>query len=198
MATDPPAPSSGAGNASHPQPDPETPAVRVDVVRLPAQEKERGRWVTTVGMVVVPALALVVAILAVYYQNQSSHSAQAAANRANASSVSFYRAVGDAFEIINLEPADINHVYVQARGGGRLQEVGSGTVRACSASVIMLANVTNPAIYFTDQAGHSWKLAADGTLLPSISSSAIFAAVPGAESSVSQVQPQPAPPPNCS
>lgn len=199
VPNDPPAPSSDAGNASHPQQDPETPAVRVDVVRLSAPEKERGRWVTTVGTVVVPALALVAAIIALVFQHESNQASVAAANRANVAGVSFLFVGRDDYEIINLETAGLDAVYVQPTPG-HLDKVGDGTIHPCSANIITLTKASNPAIYFTDEFKNSWRETADGPLLPSVSPSAIFVALPGAQSALSQaaVSLQPTPPPNCS
>ena len=198
MPNDPPAPLPDAGNASQPQPGAETPAVRVDVVRLPAPEKERGRWLTTVGTVVVPALALVAAIIALVLQHEDYQAAVSAANRANVAGVSFLSVGRDDYEIINLETAGLDAVYVQP-SPGRLDIVGDGTLSPCSANVITLANASNPAIYFTDESKNSWRETADGPLLPSVSPSAIFVAVPGAQSALSQaaVSLQPTKPPNC-
>jgi hypothetical protein len=170
------------------QPGPQTGPIKVDVVRTPPASRDLGWWVTTVGPVVIAALALVVAIVSLNDANRSAQTAQNATARTYASEVSFISGpTAPQFEIDNGAPGQITSVLVQAAPHDALHDIG--TIPRCTGITIPLPGASAPVIYFRDANGLSWELPVNGVAEQAPDPNAILSLLPvGAVTSFSSSQ----------
>ncbi len=172
--------------------------VKVEIVRAADPRKDVGWWITTIGPVLITALALVVAILSVLEQHGADQATQTAAARTYASQVSFFPdpSGSGVFEIENSAQAAINSVLLQSAPHERLDSLG--TLPPCRTFSVHLSSPTGPVIYFRDANGMGWELPLGGDAQPSVDPSAILAVLPFNADHVSilsgtELNPQPVP-----
>ena len=183
-------------------------------VTSPRPERGFGWWLTTIGTVFVPVLALVLAIMSLVFQNQATQqanrtaqqanqiaqsalktaqSALTLANRTDAASVSF-SAVPHAptqFTIDNREDNPINAVYIQpAASRDSLDSLGS--ITGCRGFTITLPAAAAPVMYFKDANGQSWEEPVNGAAEPSADLSTFLDLLPS--SAISGQHPAEGPP----
>jgi hypothetical protein len=181
------------------RPPGETDPVRVEVIQVPGPKKDAGWWITTVGSVFIPALALAVAFVALLDQHGAEQAAQAAAARTYASQVSFFQDPpgSPAFKIENSASAPIHSVLLQSAVHQHLDSLG--TLPPCMTFTVNLPPASSPVIYFRDANGIGWELPLGGVAQPSVDPSAILAVLPlSAVSSLSRADLNPQPVPGCS
>lgn len=153
------------------QPPPAPPPVKVEIVGA----RDAGWWITTLGPVLIAALALVVAILSVREQRGADQATETAAARTLASEVSFFQTASQ-FEINNNAQAQIHLVLVQPAAHKPLLQLG--TIAACHGIIFSLNSASNPVIYFQDANGLGWELSLDGAAEQSAQPSAIISLLP--------------------
>jgi hypothetical protein len=163
----------------NPQTTPETGPVKVEIVQVPpppGPTRGAGWWITTVGSVVIPALALAIAFVSLVYQHEADRAEQSTTARAYASQVSLVQETGSSiFEIENLAHAPIYSVWLQPATHG-LESLG--TLPPCSISTVSLTPTSKPTIYFRDANQVGWKLTINGYLQPSVDPSSIIDLLP--------------------
>jgi hypothetical protein len=153
------------------QPPPSAEPVKVEVIGA----RDAGWWITTLGPILIAALALVVAILSVLEQHGADQATQTAAARTYASEVSFFQS-GSQFEINNNAAGQIHLVLVQSAAHQSLLQLG--TIASCRGVIFSLHSASNPVIYFQDANGLGWELSLNGAAEPSAQPSAIISLLP--------------------
>jgi hypothetical protein len=153
------------------QPPPAPPPVKVEIIG----GRDAGWWITTLGPVLIAALALVVAILSVSEQRGADQATETAAARTFASEVSFFPTASQ-FEINNNAQGQIHLVLVQPAAHKRLVQLG--TIAACHGIIFSLGPASNPVVYFQDANGLGWELSLDGAAEPSAQPSTIISLLP--------------------
>jgi hypothetical protein len=180
----------------------------------PQTKRDFGWWLTTIGTVFVPVLALVLAIISLAYQNQATQqanrtaqqanqiaqsalktaqSALTLANRTDAASVSFSGVphAPTQFTIDNRENNPINAVYIQpAASRGSLDPLGS--ITGCRGFTITLPGAAAPVMYFKDANGQSWEEQVNGVAEPAADLASFFELIPS--SAISSKPPAEGPP----
>jgi type II secretory pathway pseudopilin PulG len=165
-------------------------------VIVPEPKRDFGWWLTTIGTVVVPVLALVLAIVSLVYQNEANQRANQTAQAANktaqealalsvragASSVAFSTIPNQTsqFEIDNREDDPITSVYIQPTAArDSLDSLGS--IAGCRGFTISLPSATAPVMYFKDANGQGWEEPANGTAEPFADPSTFLLLLPASD-----------------
>jgi hypothetical protein len=163
-------------------------------------QRDFGWWLTTIGTVFVPVLALALAIISVVFQDQATQqanrtaqqanqiaqsalktaqSALTLANRTDAASVSFSGVphAPTQFTIDNRENNPINAVYIQpAASRDSLDFLGS--ITGCRGFTITLPGAAAPVMYFKDANGQSWEEQVNGVAEPAADLSSFLDIIP--------------------
>jgi hypothetical protein len=166
----------------------------VEIVRLPGKERDIGWWMTTVGPVVIAALALAVAFASVAFQHTSNQVAQAAATRVDASMVSLVPVGPSSLKIENLALRPIHSVWL-APAPHSLKSLG--ILDLCTITIVAVPARSKPALYFIDEAGVSWEVMTTGHLHQAPNPSPVVALLPLAIQPGLSVAAQTTKAPNC-
>jgi hypothetical protein len=157
--------------------------VKFEVV-LPAQKRDVGWWFSTIGPVVIAALALLVAFVSLLDQQKADDIAQAAQTltaRTDASEVFFSSTpnVKSQFIIDNRAGTPITSVLVQPTAHGVLDRLEP--VAGCTEVTLTLGSATTPVIYFRDANGQSWEEMVNGVPEPFANPSALIFLLPAGD-----------------